>query len=78
VVGGGEELERAAAGSALEIVFHDLGRPVGIEEVAQRASAFIEREDPFIHKPQKAPGEFKVLARFFEYLALQELVALRA
>ena len=74
-VGIGKELKTSAAGIALKIVFHRVGGPLRVEEVAQRTGAFHERKHAFLDEMEKAVGEFQIFARLLEALAFEELIA---
>jgi hypothetical protein len=73
-----EELERSAAGAALEVMFNQVGWPRSAEEVLQRTSALDDAQFAVIYGIQKPAGEFEIFARLVEAEALREPVALRA
>lgn len=71
----GKELKASAAGIALKIVFHCVGGPLRIEEVAQRTGAFHQGKHALVDEMEKAVGEFQVFARLLEALAFEEFIA---
>lgn len=75
MVGVGEKLEGAAAKVALEVVFHGVARPVGLEEVFQRTSAFGQDKGTFFYQSKQAMCEFEVSARLIDRESGEELVA---
>jgi len=74
----GKELEAAAADSALEVVFYDVGRPLRIEEILERAGALCHNENALLDDEDQLAGEFQILARLIKAQTLHEAVALWA
>jgi len=78
MVGIGEELEGAAAGGALEVVFDFFAGPLGVEQVGERAGAFGDVHCAPIDCIQKTASEFEIVPWLVEADGLFELFALRA
>lgn len=76
VEGIGEELEGAAAGVTPEVVFDDVGGPLPVEEVLQRAGACREGHPATVNCSKQPAGEFEVLPWLVDAPALQEPFAL--
>jgi len=77
VVSVGEELKCAPTGTALEVMFHNVTGPRGIEYVLERASAFSDDESTVLDSIKQPESEFEILARPVEAEAIHEPVALR-
>jgi hypothetical protein len=73
-----EELERAAAQCALEIMFDNIVGPLRIEEVFQKARALGQEEDAVTHEIQEMTREPKILPGLVEAHAIHEILALWA
>lgn len=78
VVGVCEELKRAPAGTALEVMFDDFPGPHGIENVLERTSAFGDDQPAVIDRVEKPASEFEILSGLVKAKALHEPFALRA
>ena len=73
-----EELERAAAQCALEIMFDNIAGPLRIEEVLQKARALGQEEDAVTHEIQEMTHKPEILPGLVEAQALHEILALSA
>jgi hypothetical protein len=74
----GEELVRAPARGALQVVFNQSAGPLRIEEVLQGASAFGDCKGALIHRIQETTSEFEILLWLVEAQAIFELFAVWA
>ncbi len=71
-----EQLKLAAACSAMDVVLHDVGGPIGIEEFFELAGALTQGEGPCLNQSQKAQGELQILPRLVKALSIEEFFTL--
>lgn len=78
VIGICEKLEFTAARGALEIVFHNIGWPFGLEKIFKRACAFIQSERAVLDHVHQTQGKLQILARVIQALSRHKFLAMCA